>query len=108
MMYVETNISLLQQLTSYFHQTKPVWVYCKQANHCGQGMVFSINAVEPNSFAAFQAKAKQINGTSSGTPSASGSGSSPSPSGNGAAQIPLLMKPIVMLLVIVAGAFVAL
>ncbi|TFK88781.1 Cupredoxin [Polyporus arcularius HHB13444] len=23
--------------------TKPVWVYCRQANHCQQGMVFAIN-----------------------------------------------------------------
>lgn len=23
--------------------TKPVWMYCQQTNHCGQGMVFAIN-----------------------------------------------------------------
>lgn len=45
--------------------TAPVWAYCRQANHCGNGMVFAVNAVESGnkSFAAFQALAKQINGT---------------------------------------------
>jgi plastocyanin len=55
------------------NDTSPVWAYCRQANHCGAGMVFAINAVEGGnrSFAAFQALAKQINGTGSGTPASS-------------------------------------
>jgi plastocyanin len=35
--------------------TNPVWVYCRQANHCQQGMVFAVNP--GNDFAAFQAAA---------------------------------------------------
>ncbi|KAH8102939.1 hypothetical protein BXZ70DRAFT_985935 [Cristinia sonorae] len=35
--------------------TEPVWVYCRQANHCQQGMVFAINPGDK--FAAFQATA---------------------------------------------------
>lgn len=51
------------------NDTKPIWAYCPQGNHCGQGMVFSVNAVEggDKSFQAFQDKAKQINGTASGS-----------------------------------------
>ncbi|KAJ7447852.1 hypothetical protein B0H11DRAFT_2248028 [Mycena galericulata] len=46
--------------------TTPSWFYCQQTGHCGQGMVFSINAPPPpaaNSFQAFQALAIQLNGT---------------------------------------------
>ncbi|KAI0637403.1 Cupredoxin [Trametes polyzona] len=35
--------------------TNPVWVYCRQANHCQQGMVFAINPGDK--FAAFQSNA---------------------------------------------------
>jgi plastocyanin len=35
--------------------SNPVWVYCRQANHCQQGMVFAINPGDK--FAAFQAAA---------------------------------------------------
>jgi hypothetical protein len=51
------------------NDTKPIWAYCRQGNHCGQGMVFAANAVEtgPKNFAAYQALAKQINGTGGGT-----------------------------------------
>jgi len=47
------------------NDTSALWFYCKQGNHCGQGMVLAINSVDsgPNSFSAFQAKAKQLNGT---------------------------------------------
>jgi len=42
------------------NDTAPIWVYCRQATHCGAGMVFAINSVESgaNNFAAFQATAK--------------------------------------------------
>jgi plastocyanin len=51
------------------NDTKPIWAFCKQGNHCGQGMVFAANTVESGSknFAAFQALAKQLNGSSSTT-----------------------------------------
>lgn len=49
------------------NDTKPIWAFCPQGNHCGQGMVFSVNAVEGSakSFQAFQDLAKQLNGTAS-------------------------------------------
>jgi plastocyanin len=39
--------------------TTPVWMYCRQTNHCGQGMVFSINcpATGDHSFDSFKAAA---------------------------------------------------
>jgi len=71
--------------TIQVNDTSPIWVYCKQTGHCGQGMVFSVNSVEsgPNTFDAFKAKAIQLNGssatTSSGAPgSTPSSGASPS------------------------------
>ncbi|ESK94304.1 hypothetical protein Moror_8289 [Moniliophthora roreri MCA 2997] len=51
--------------TIQINDTKPIWAYCRQGNHCGSGMVFSVNAVAPNTFDAFKAKAMQINGTAS-------------------------------------------
>jgi plastocyanin len=55
--------------TVQVNDTKPIWAFCKQGNHCGQGMVFAANAVEsgPKNFAAFQSLAKQLNGTGSST-----------------------------------------
>ncbi|KAI5844921.1 Cupredoxin, partial [Tricharina praecox] len=36
---------------------KPQWFYCRQANHCPQGMVFALNPNHKNTFAEFQAAA---------------------------------------------------
>jgi plastocyanin len=51
------------------NDTKPIWAYCGQTSHCGQGMVFSANAIETGakSFAAFQALAKSLNGSTTPT-----------------------------------------
>ncbi|KAK0193223.1 Cupredoxin, partial [Armillaria mellea] len=53
------------------NDTAPVWGYCGQTNHCGSGMVFSINAVETgtNNFAAFKELAIHTNGTATGSSS---------------------------------------
>ncbi|KAF9532293.1 hypothetical protein CPB83DRAFT_847601 [Crepidotus variabilis] len=61
--------------TVQVNDTKPIWAYCKQATHCGSGMVFAANALESSSksFEAFKALAMQQNGTGSGS-SGSGSG----------------------------------
>jgi len=40
---------------------EPIWFHCKQVDHCGMGMVGSINApTTGNTFAAFQAAAQAI------------------------------------------------
>ncbi|KAK3345253.1 hypothetical protein B0H65DRAFT_548981 [Neurospora tetraspora] len=41
----------------------PLWFYCRQANHCGKGMVFSINPTAEKTQAQFQAQAIAQNGT---------------------------------------------
>jgi plastocyanin len=76
------------------NETAPIWAYCRQGSHCGNGMVFAINAVEGGnkSYAAFQALAKQLNGTGSGgtAPSSSAAPTStgtPGSSVNGASQL---------------------
>jgi len=62
--------------------TSPVWAYCKQGNHCGQGMVFAINSDEgtQRDFKAFQNVAKVLNGTAlaaSAAPSSTSTSNSP-------------------------------
>jgi len=49
--------------------SNPVWIFCRQANHCQQGMVFAINP--GSNLSAFQAAATG-NTTSNSTGSASG------------------------------------
>lgn len=44
----------------------PLWFYCRQGNHCGTGMVFSINPTAAKTHAQFQAKAIEQNGTGTG------------------------------------------
>ncbi|KAF8640411.1 hypothetical protein AX17_000077 [Amanita inopinata Kibby_2008] len=62
------------------NDTKPIWAYCRQANHCQAGMVFAINAVENSdkNFTAFLNNAKGAGGKAA---------SSTSPSPNGAAAV---------------------
>ncbi|KAK0459481.1 Cupredoxin [Desarmillaria tabescens] len=41
--------------------TKPIWFHCKQVDHCGMGMVGSVNAPSTgNTFESFQAAAMSI------------------------------------------------
>ncbi|KAH8117615.1 Cupredoxin [Phellopilus nigrolimitatus] len=77
-MPVAANATSFPTFTVTVNDTTPVWAYCRQAGHCGQGMVFAVNAIEsgPNNFGAFQALARQLNGTSaSSTATSSGSSS---------------------------------
>ncbi|KAJ7828286.1 hypothetical protein B0H14DRAFT_2367190 [Mycena olivaceomarginata] len=50
----------LAQLT--VTDTNPIWIYCRQAGHCAQGMVFAVNPGDK--FAAFQAAATSSASTS--------------------------------------------
>lgn len=96
-MPVAANATVFPTYTIQVNDTTPIWAYCRQTSHCGDGMVFSANAVEtgPNNFEAFQARAEQINGTSS----SSNSTSSTSGNGNGAGAIRLSGTGIVVGLV---------
>ncbi|PAV22001.1 hypothetical protein PNOK_0195800 [Pyrrhoderma noxium] len=64
------------------NDTTPVWAYCRQVGHCGQGMVFALNAVDngPKNFTAFQSAARQLNGTAA-TGSSSGTAAESTTSG---------------------------
>ncbi|KAI0831729.1 hypothetical protein BC628DRAFT_1415240 [Trametes gibbosa] len=60
--------------------TNPVWVYCRQVNHCQQGMVFAINP--GNNFATFQSNAiGSASGASSVAASTSNSATTSAPAG---------------------------
>jgi len=54
--------------------SNPIWVYCRQGNHCQQGMVFAINPGDK--FAAFQAAATGATASTS-SPSATSVSSQP-------------------------------
>jgi len=64
---------------------QPIWLYCRQGNHCGQGMVFAVNPPSQDNFTAFVTLAKSLNGTSTPSPSASSQAASNSNIPNGAA-----------------------
>lgn len=77
-MPVAANVTTFPTYTIQVNDSTPIWAYCRQSGHCGQGMVFAANAVEsgPNNFEAFEARAKQINGTSSNSTSSTTGNSS--------------------------------
>jgi len=70
-MPVAPDATTFPTFTIQVNDTAPIWVYCRQTGHCGQGMVFSANADEcsPQSFEAFQALAIKLNGTATSTSS---------------------------------------
>lgn len=43
--------------------TKPIWLYCAQGNHCAAGMVGVINPPPDKTIEAFKAKAKEVGNT---------------------------------------------
>ncbi|KAG8773169.1 hypothetical protein FRC15_002226 [Serendipita sp. 397] len=96
------------------NDTKPIWAYCRQTGHCGQGMVFAINPDDTSarSFSAFVSLAKTINGTTgggSGSGTGSGSGStSGSGSGNAATSASSVVGGLVGVAVVGVSAAVAL
>jgi len=88
------------------NDTAPVWAYCRQTTHCGQGMVFSVNSDEssPRNFAAYQSLAVQMNGTALADTTASTTGAAASPTGNSATSAQIGMSA---LSAIVAGLVVS-
>ncbi|KAJ7221752.1 hypothetical protein GGX14DRAFT_430959 [Mycena pura] len=85
-MFVADGTTDFPTFTIQINDTQPIWAYCRQINHCGSGMVFSVNAVEsgPNNFEAFQAKAIQLNGTASSAAASPTGSSSPADLESGA------------------------
>lgn len=64
----------------------PLWFFCKQGNHCGKGMTFSINPTAEKTHAMFQALAIAQNGT--GADSAIVGGAPPPPPADAPAAAP--------------------
>jgi hypothetical protein len=93
-MPVAANATTFPTYTIQVNDSTPIWAYCRQTAHCGEGMVFAANAVEsgPNNFEAFQALAEHINGTSSSSNSTSSTAGTP----NGAGAIRLSGTGIVV------------
>ncbi|EJD04171.1 uncharacterized protein FOMMEDRAFT_106669 [Fomitiporia mediterranea MF3/22] len=73
-MPVQANATTFPTYSITVNNTQPVWAYCRQTGHCGQGMVFALNAADSSTknFTAFKAAAMAQNGTSSNS---TGSGS---------------------------------
>jgi len=88
-MPVPANATVFPTFNITVNDTAPIWVYCRQANHCGSGMVFAINTDEsgPDNFAAFQSLAEQINGTGTTTNSSSAGSTTPAPASSGALKL---------------------
>ncbi|KIM87510.1 hypothetical protein PILCRDRAFT_815034 [Piloderma croceum F 1598] len=88
-MPVAANATTFPTWNLTVNDTSPIWAYCRQAGHCGSGMVFSVNSVEsgPNNFAAFQAAAEQQNGSTTATSSASSSSGTTKSKASGASMI---------------------
>jgi len=77
--FVNLSSGSVPSVTVQVNSATPIWFYCRQNGHCGQGMVGAINANESSakSFEAFKASAISINGTGAAAPAASGSSVSP-------------------------------
>ncbi|KAL1977960.1 hypothetical protein VTN31DRAFT_819 [Thermomyces dupontii] len=63
---------------------KPIWMYCAQGNHCGAGMVFSINPTEEKSHAAFLENALKNGDDAGGAAGGAGAGGLGDAAGNAA------------------------
>jgi plastocyanin len=76
-MPVSTDATSFPTFNYTVNDTAPVWAFCRQANHCGSGMVFAINSVEDSArnYTAFKSLAQAINGSSSTSSSAPSSSS---------------------------------
>jgi plastocyanin len=96
-MPVAADATTFPTYTIQVNDSTPIWAYCEQTGHCGEGMVFAANAVEsgPNNFEAFQASAEKIDGTSS-NPTGSNSTGSTAGTHNGAGAIRLSGTGIVV------------
>ncbi|KAK0639317.1 hypothetical protein B0T16DRAFT_422929 [Cercophora newfieldiana] len=70
----------------------PLWFYCRQNNHCGKGMTFSINPTADKTHAMFQALAIQQRGNGGGSAITGGQAAAP-PAGAPPAAAPPAGSP---------------
>jgi len=74
---VTANSSTLPTWSFSVTDTNPLWFFCLQANHCQQGMVFSINATPLKPYDQFLAAAKASSNTTA-NPTTNGAATDPS------------------------------
>ncbi|KAM0554758.1 hypothetical protein ACHAPJ_006830 [Fusarium lateritium] len=71
----------------------PLWFYCKQGNHCGQGMVFSINPSAEKTQAKFKELAIKQKGDGAQTPITGGGSAAPPAESKPAGTQPAATQP---------------
>ncbi|KXN82512.1 hypothetical protein AN958_02363 [Leucoagaricus sp. SymC.cos] len=93
-MPVADNATSFPTYTIQINSTNAIWTYCRQADHCSQGMVFAVNPPDngPNAFEAFQTMAKQTHGGNS-----SGQKNATSPSSRSATTFTTFMTSVVLI-----------
>jgi plastocyanin len=81
---INNTVSPAPMLQFQVTTSTPIWMFCAQTGHCGEGMVFSINPTAAKSQAAFEAAAKAQNGTTTaaGAGAAAASASSSATTGS--------------------------
>ncbi|KIP05985.1 hypothetical protein PHLGIDRAFT_107475 [Phlebiopsis gigantea 11061_1 CR5-6] len=108
-MPVADNATNFPTYTIQINDTSPLWAFCRQTNHCGAGMVFSVNAPElgPTTFEAFTARAKELNGTkkSSNAVSSASERTTITYRRNGRAGLSATVAAIILVLQFQAAAF---
>lgn len=82
---INNTVSPAPMLQFQVTTSTPIWMFCAQTGHCGEGMVFSINPTAAKSQAAFEAAAKAQNGTSTGTAAGAGAAAAAAASASGSA-----------------------
>lgn len=70
----------------------PLWFYCRQGNHCGKGMVFSINPSAEKTHAMFQSLAIKQKGAGAGG-AITGNGPAPDANAGASGAAPSLATP---------------
>jgi len=73
---VNNTVSPPPQMAMQVTVATPIWFYCRQKNHCGQGMTFSINPTANKTQAMFKQMAIAQNGTGAASPITGGTASS--------------------------------
>ncbi|KAH8596493.1 Cupredoxin [Bisporella sp. PMI_857] len=76
---VNNTIVPAPQMAMQVTVATPIWFYCRQTKHCGQGMTFSINPTAEKTQAQFKQLAIAQNGTGTVSPIAGGSAVAPPP-----------------------------
>lgn len=72
--FIAPNATTISQYSFTLNNvTGPLWFYCRQANHCQQGMVFAVNPTAEKSFDTFQRTAMALGSVNPGNATTSGS-----------------------------------